>query len=299
MGRLKKENTTILTSILSSKRNMRSTIALLAVTVAGSTVSAQFTLLDESFDYAVALGTSLVNEAVANDTANGIGGWASNTNNLVNPVIFRTATSLDGVGAAGFFDAHSVVYRGITPIPTADKVAGLVTNFSFLINVAANTTGTKISGHRIMFESGGSSSNGGYGVNFDQETSGNITFYNRVGTTNNTAGGVVVAGGTTIKVEGTFTRTGATSGTLDLSYYDGAGFTNLLGSQTSNGSPAWTEPTGTPNPSLVVRLGNSAGEFTIDNILMTAPVPEPSAYAAILGLLALGWVGYRRRKAAA
>ena len=51
---------------------MRSTIALLAATVAGSTVSAQFTLLDETFNYAVALGTSLVNEAVANDTANGI-----------------------------------------------------------------------------------------------------------------------------------------------------------------------------------------------------------------------------------
>ena len=278
---------------------MRSTIALLAATVAGSTVSAQFTLLDETFDYAAALGTSLVNEAVANDTANGIGGWASNTNNTINPVIFRTTTSLDGVGAAGFFDAQSVVYRAMTPIPIADKVAGLVTNFSFLINVAANTTGTKISGHRIMFETGGSSSNSGYGVNFDQETSGNITFYNRVGTTNNTVGTIAVPGGTTIKVEGTFTRTGANSGTLDLSYFDGAGFTNLIGSQSSNGSPTWTEPTGTPNPSFVVRLGNAAGEFTIDNVLLTAPVPEPSTYAAILGLAALGWVACRRRRSAA
>ena len=184
----------------------------------------------------------------------------------------------------------------MTPIPTADKVAGLVTNFSFLIKVAANTTGTKISGHRIMFETGGSSSNSGYGVNFDQETSGNITFYNRVGTTNNTVGTIAVPGDTTIKVVGTFTRTGANSGTLDLSYYDGVGFSNLIGSQSSNGSPTWAEPTGTPNPSFVVRLGNAAGEFTIDNILLTAPVPEPSAYAAVLALAALGFVLRRRRR---
>lgn len=50
-----------------------------------------------------------------------------------------------------------------------------------------------------------------------------------------------------------------------------------------------------------IRIGNLTGSSTdyrawnLDNITV---VPEPSTYAALLGLLALAWVGYRKRKAA-
>jgi uncharacterized membrane protein affecting hemolysin expression len=40
----------------------------------------------------------------------------------------------------------------------------------------------------------------------------------------------------------------------------------------------------------------ATGNNRLDNITLTA-VPEPSTYAALLGLLALGVVAYRRRKA--
>ena len=55
------------------------------------------------------------------------------------------------------------------------------------------------------------------------------------------------------------------------------------------------------NASVVFRIvldgaTGATGNNRFDNILVTAAVPEPSTYAAILGLLALGFVAYRRRK---
>lgn len=43
-------------------------------------------------------------------------------------------------------------------------------------------------------------------------------------------------------------------------------------------------------------IGGTGGHFTIDSITLTA-IPEPSSYAAILGLAAFGLVALRRRRA--
>ncbi len=44
--------------------------------------------------------------------------------------------------------------------------------------------------------------------------------------------------------------------------------------------------------------GNETHAFTVTNVTLAAsPVPEPATYAALSGLAALGFVGYRRRRA--
>jgi hypothetical protein len=41
--------------------------------------------------------------------------------------------------------------------------------------------------------------------------------------------------------------------------------------------------------------GDATGQYRMDNIVVTA-IPEPSTYAALFGLLAIGFVAYRRRR---
>jgi hypothetical protein len=44
-----------------------------------------------------------------------------------------------------------------------------------------------------------------------------------------------------------------------------------------------------------LRLSNLAGDFGLQEVLTGAAVPEPSTYAALLGIMALGFVAWRRR----
>ncbi|MCC5840925.1 MAG: PEP-CTERM sorting domain-containing protein [Opitutales bacterium] len=44
-----------------------------------------------------------------------------------------------------------------------------------------------------------------------------------------------------------------------------------------------------------IGINNRGTSFDIDNLVVTA-IPEPSTYAALIGLLALGFVAYRRRR---
>lgn len=263
---------------------MKKLLTLLSLgALAASTASA--VVLVETFDYGLVNGTTIVGTS-ANNTEGGVGGWMKN----VSAGVAVSTTSLDGTGSAMFVD-RDIAYRAHGAL---SESVGAVSTFSFLLNVPANTsTTTNANGARIMFESAGSSSNYGYGVNFDQPAnSGNIVFYNRVGTSNNTSSPVSVAPGTDLLVQGTFTRTGQYAGSLTMSYYSGAGFTNLVGTQTTLAG-SWATPSGNPAPTIVVRVGGVDGGYTIDNITI---VPEPSTYAAILGLGALGFAMYRRRQ---
>lgn len=264
--------------------------ALAVSSLVAAAASAQV-LLNETFDYNVALGGSLVGTA-ANDYANtsgGVGGWARNTTTG----IFNMGANLGGTGGAGFLDAQ-IASRAIL---ASAGTAGEVMTFSFIIEVDA--VAAAANGQRIMFESAGSSSNFGYGINFDIGATGNVVSYNRIGTGTNTVSPVTFAVDTPTLVSGVFTRTGAYAGGLTISYFQGAGFSSLVGSQTSTGG-SWAAPTFTATAplSVVLRLNGTAGAYTVDNLSLTSSVvPEPSTYAAILGAVVLGFVAIRRRKA--
>jgi hypothetical protein len=88
---------------------------------------------------------------------------------------------------------------------------------------------------------------------------------------------------------GTFSVFATDSGTLGSSF---AGVAYDLASITALDN----------NPNVVLRITldgatSGTGNNRFDNILVTAAVPEPSVYAALIGLAALGFVIARRRRA--
>lgn len=98
----------------------------------------------------------------------------------------------------------------------------------------------------------------------------------------------------------------ASSHELSLAYNDGTGFTNVFTSTTEAGGLGW-EMSGSDTFGLRIAASNLTnagatsaiilGKVYADNFAAspTAPIPEPSTYAAGFGLLALLVVGLKRR----
>ena len=266
---------------------MKKLLTSLALGVAFAASASAAVLLDESFDYARLDGETLLD--VANSTPSPYGGWYKTFATTFN----YESTSLDGVGGAGFLDLGSAARTHVAPTRTV----GEIMSFSFLLNVDNFVGTTARNGSRILFEGAGTSSNFGYGINFDVAANDTVTSYARVGQVNNAVGAVTFTG--TVLVAGTFTRTAEYAGDLTVNYYNGVGFTSLIGSQSLLGG-SWTLDTTTPTPAMVVRNAQGDLNITIDNIDLSnsvAAVPEPSAFAALAGLGALGFAALRRRRA--
>lgn len=235
-------------------------IILITLALAGTaaTAGAQTLLLDESFEYDLATGMPIISPAM-NDTQNasgGKGGWASSVKNGM----FRAVPSVDGRGMAGLVD-DGTLYRPMKPTPK--KEAGSITAFWFVL---AAPSGGSFNGNRIMFETDGSKSNAGYGINFDYNgESGSYTFYNRTGTVNNTKDAVSAPGNAPVYIKGMFTRTGKTTGSLKISYYRDPALKDLIGSQTTeNADIASADGQFRPGDSMIIRIVESAGSFVID-----------------------------------
>jgi len=82
---------------------------------------------------------------------------------------------------------------------------------------------------------------------------------------------------------------------------DGAWHTHELdisdwGSDYQTAIDAGLDPNAPTNLRLRMQLANSNHDFLVDNVRVTAPVPEPSTYAAILGFLTIGLAFWHRRK---
>ena len=84
----------------------------------------------------------------------------------------------------------------------------------------------------------------------------------------------------------------STSGPFN-GFFTNGGLTLGDAAQTFTGSIPVTGSTLDIRLTLNVNSGDE--DFAVDNLTITA-VPEPSAYAAILGLLGLAYVAFRRRK---
>lgn len=104
------------------------------------------------------------------------------------------------------------------------------------------------------------------------------------------------------------TASGFTSRAFAYSSNGGTDFTEFandsgaLGSWTTTAYDLSSVSALDDNASVVFRITldggtGSTGNNRFDNILVTAAIPEPSTYATMLGLLTLGFVAYRRRKA--
>lgn len=268
---------------------MKPHITALTVSACLASAASAQVLLDETFNYSLTDGATMLSASI-NDPAGGTGNWFKTS---AAATFFFEETSLDATGGAGRMSnvANSVALQ-FTALPS--QAAGAVTAFSFLLDAA--NTGFAYAGNRIMFESFGTSSNFGYGINFDVSATGAVTAYSRVGTFNNTSTPPTFTGPALIT--GTFTRTGQFAGDLVLEVYQGAGFTSLVGSQTTTGG-TWLGGTATGlTPTAVLRLNDTTdATYVVDALrFQTVPVPEPSTYAMLAGLGAIGLVALRRRK---
>jgi hypothetical protein len=271
---------------------MKKLLPSLALGIIAASSASAAVLLDETFNYGLSDGATLLD--AANNTPSLNGGWYKTFSSTFN----YESTSLDATGGAGFLDLGSAA-RVHTAV--ANQTAGEVTTFSFLLNIV-NAAGTNLrQGSRVIFEGAGTSSNYGYGINMDTTATGVTTSYARVGT----GAGTSVSFSGTVKVEGTFTRTGQFAGNLSVNYYNGVGFSTLIGTTVLNGgswlNPALATPTPvSPTSALVVRNTSGDLNMTIDNIIFSdsSPVPEPSSFAALAGLGALGFAASRRRRRA-
>lgn len=77
--------------------------------------------------------------------------------------------------------------------------------------------------------------------------------------------------------------------------FDGVGDGTALGDAATTFTKAIAGTGSTLDLRLTASLNSGDEDFAVDNFQVTA-VPEPSVYAAALGLLALGFVAWRRRR---
>ena len=195
---------------------------------------------------------------------------------------------MDGTGGSLLFTG-STAFTLTTPNSGNDAV-----EFSFWlrpIDGAGNLTGA-----RIMFQSTATNSAGGLGINFDFDDATNkLTIYTRVGGSNYTQAGqtlTINSVDTTngVSLSGSYSYNLAT-GTGDFSITDGTNTGTITGGALLADV---NEASGYRVGNNVVFRVNGGGDYAIDGL--TIAVPEPSTYAAILGLGAFGFVMYRRRQ---
>lgn len=251
-------------------------VALLA-SVAAIPARSATTLVDDQFidggltdgtDAADAVWTSLSNTALT------VGAFNS-TDNTSNALRVDSTATFSGTKGA---------FTNATALAVGESIT---VSFDFrIINTAAND------GAGLRF--GLSSSSNTYAFTFGTGTTagGGMAQFgaNTVGGTNT----IYTASGTPFSINDTATH----SFVLTLTRTSGTSL-SFLGSVDANTTSAVTSNSisNFTFTSIVLGQGNTANDFNIDNVLVSqGAIPEPSVFAALAGLAALGLVMFKRTR---
>jgi hypothetical protein len=250
-------------------------------------------ILDEGFDYALNDG----------DNLEGAPGSAWTNSSLTNVIPYEsTGLTYSGLTTSGGSMAGWTTATA-TYLPYTDTQGYSDTRyFSFLIDTLPLYASN---GFRVHFGASASSTTTGYGINMDYNSSTDaFTFYARTQTTQST--GVTLTAPTgAVLVVGKFVGNGTAGGTTTIWINP----TNFTSEATVSSSAALTAT----STFAAVTLGSNFGLrgqvagatlLNIDEIRLGATyadlvaVPEPSSFAALAGLGALGFAASRRRRRA-
>jgi hypothetical protein len=219
-----------------------------------------------------------------------------------------TETGLDGVGGAASFASNTFTGYDFAAGSLTTAIAAGSFDFSLRIDSlsVAGLGGATVQGLRVMFFSNATSTNAGFGINADYNANTDtFTVWARIGTTQSSTG-ITVAPGSLITGSVIFDSSAvadlivsntnalsvtSTSGILDHNFTtNDTTAANIEGNRIVFRSPNANSFNVTP--------GNTNGAFIVDDLYAgTSAVPEPSSFAALAGLGALGFAALRRRRA--
>jgi hypothetical protein len=275
---------------------MKKLITSLALGVAFAASASAAVIINEQFNNGLADNATIIGSNGSSGTPWAVSGASTNA-------LFDT-TSLSGTGPWATTSGGAMQLQVSTAL---NQQAYAVDNtgdryFSLLFR---NDDTDGFSGARILFEAFGSSGEG-YGVNIDfNSTTGNLAIFSRAGGSNFNA--VSVASSTlgvtnTFLIVGKFVATGNGTTTIWInptSFTDDAALTSSsVGSSTTIAAVAFVRDDG-------VAFRSVGAVYTVDSLMLgnnladviPSAVPEPSAFAALAGLGALGFAALRRRRA--
>jgi hypothetical protein len=278
-----------------------STLALSA-TLASATYAQ---IISEQFSNGVANGASLIGQAgvTGNNWAwsTGSGSFTFSSTSLIYNLGGGQALEHSGgsaiVGAQGGLPQQAVTFDN----------AG-VQYFSFVFQHLNPAT---VSGGRIRIEAFGGSSEG-YGINYNfNATTGNMDIFGLAGATSAT--GVQLTGATAtapILIVGKFDPAASTNGSTTIwinptSFTDESSMIGSLGTGRTSTVAATGAVVRDDGILFRTTISPTGNWFQVDDIrvaddfagLDLVAVPEPSAFAALAGLGALGFAASRRRRA--
>ncbi|MET0262614.1 MAG: hypothetical protein ABW223_06935 [Rariglobus sp.] len=247
---------------------------LLAVS-AVSSAHAATTLVDDQFN-----DGGLTNGADPLDAA-----WSSQANSTPTLGAFNSTGNTSNaliIDSTATFSGNQGQFTNATPLAIGESIT---LSFDFRITNAAGNNdaglrfGLSSSANTYAFTFGTGTTSGGNIVQFGANTvGGSNVIYTPSGASfaiNNTASHTFSL---------TITRTGGTS----LSFL-GSVDANTVSAVTSNSISNFTFN------NIILGQGNTTNDFNIDNVLVSV-IPEPSTYATLAGLVALGLVAFKRSR---
>jgi hypothetical protein len=228
----------------------------LSISLASSVSAALNTYIDESFDGVLPSGFP---GAYSMTDFDGVGGSAQLLND--------TFTGYDLPGSATL----------------ADAITAGSFDFSFFLDTTATAN---FAGARIKIFSLATNSSGGFGINFNYTlTTDTFTVWAHNIATQSTSSMNFAAGS---KISGSVSFPTATSAIVTITN----GVTSVVSSSVT------FDPATVTGDRIVFRAGGVDTTYLVDgiNVISGSAVPEPSSFAALAGIGALGFVACRRRR---
>jgi hypothetical protein len=280
---------------------MKKVLTSLALGVAFA-ASASAQIFSEQFNNGLAQDATLI--GVAGSSGNN---WVM-SNGTTNSLSYST-TSLEYSGLTSSGGSGLVGAQANLPQQAVTFDNDGTQYFSFLFQ---HLNAANVSGGRILFEAFGGSGEG-YGINYNRNTDGSLTVFARAGGSNPSSVTVLTgAAANPVLVVGKFDPTASAFGSTTIwinptSFTDEASMIASLALPGPNTATSAAAATVVRDDGIVFRTSASppGNWLQVDNMrfaddfsgLGLSAVPEPSAFAALAGLGALGFAALRRRRA--